>query len=100
MAAIAEYEIPSIELIHIVFDGKFLTAVCKPRYSEVKSVLDQAESSGKAYFSNERVLFTSEFEAENAASTLSSMSKIEELNQSTRKKYFSLLCNVSEADYP
>ena len=94
LSAFAEYEIPGIGAIQVIFDGDhFLTAARKPRYLEVKSVLDCAESSGKAFFATDRVNFTSKMSPEDAAKTLSSVQNLVQLTSSTRKN-ISACCQI------
>jgi hypothetical protein len=100
MVALAEYVIPCIGSIHVVFDGNFLTAARRPRYLEVKRVLDKAEMSGKAFFCIDRVPFTSNSSPEVATEQLLSSQRLELLTADTRKHYFALLSNIAEENYP
>lgn len=100
VAALAEIRVPGVPLLNVVFDGLFLTAQRKPRYSEVRALLDVAQDSGKAYFSEERAPFTSAFPASDAASALVSAGRsVVRLTRETRKSYFAMLGTVSESAY-
>lgn len=98
-SAVVEYEIPKIETVAVVFDGLFLTAARYPRYGEIRHLLDVAEQSNLAFFSEVRAPFTSSLSAEDAARTLQSLAPVKPLTPKTRADYFSLLSNISEAKY-
>lgn len=100
MAAIAKYKIPGIDEVYVVFDGLFLTAVRRPRYLEVKEVLDAAEQSEKVFFSKSAVSFTSDLQPEMAAEILLKSSPTTSFSKTTRQEYFSLLCSIPESQYP
>jgi len=85
--------------IEIVLDGLFLTAARRPRYLEVRTMLDEAEKSGKAYFALDRVPFTSSLSPEDAAKTMKSLGPVSPLTPDSRRRYFSLLSGVTEKDY-
>lgn len=99
VSAVVEYEIPKIEKVAVVFDGLFLTAARHPRYSEILHLLDVAEQSNLAFFSEMRAPFTSSLSAEDAVRTLQSLAPVKPLTPNTRADYFSLLSNLSEAKY-
>lgn len=100
VAAVAEYEIPGAQKVKVIYDGLFLTAKRRPRYDEVRDVLDNAESSGKVFFAQERAPFTSKMNTDEAAAALESVGGLLPLTPDTRAKYFSLLCSVPEVKYP
>lgn len=100
MAAIAKYKIPGIDEVYVVFDGLFLTAVRRPRYLEVKEVLDAAEQSEKIFFSKSAVSFTSDLQPEMAVETLLKSRPTTSFSKTTRQEYFSLLCSIPESKYP
>lgn len=84
--------------IDVVFDGAFLTAARYPRYAEVRTLLDEAEKSGKVYFSTERVPFTANKSDCEAAAIMRTKAKLTLLTNQTRASYFSLLSNVTEKE--
>lgn len=81
-----------------VFDGAFLSAARYQRYSEVKTLLDVAVASGKAYFATTRAPFTSKKSAVDAATALQSLSPYVKLTATSRSQYFDLLSNVTETE--
>lgn len=100
VAALAQFEVPGVTSLNVVFDGLFLTAQRPPRYSEVRAMLDAAVASGKVYFAGERAPFTSALPPEVAAHTLLEVGGAPVLlTDETRPAYFSLLANMSEAAY-
>lgn len=82
-----------------VFDGVFLTAARKPRYLEVRDVLDAAIASGKVYFGASRAPFTSAETPADATRILSAVSPVEKLTSSNRAEFFRLLSGVTEARF-
>ncbi|WP_431229171.1 hypothetical protein [Burkholderia contaminans] len=82
-----------------VFDGVFLTAARKPRYLEVRDVLDAAVASGKVYFAASRAPFTSAQTPADAMRTLSAVSPAERLTSANRAEFFRLLSGVTEARF-
>jgi len=100
VAALAQFQVPGVTSLNIVFDGLFLTAQRLPRYSEVRALLDAAVASGKVYFATERAPFTSVLPAEAAAHTLLEIAgEPVLLTEDTRPTYFALLANMTEAAY-
>ena len=101
IAALVEYTIPGISSVHVVFDGRFLTAVRTPRYLEVRQMLDTALAHGNVFFSKNRIPFTSSLSAKDAVSTLINTKNLEQLDSSTRPHYFSMLTSsgISEKFY-
>lgn len=85
--------------IDVVFDGAFLSATRYPRYAEVRTLLDEAEKSGKVYFSAERVPFTARKSEADAAAIMHMKGRLTLLTNQTRAKYFSLLSNITEEEY-
>jgi hypothetical protein len=81
-----------------VFDGTFLSAARYPRYSEVKTLLDVAVTSGKAYFSTTRAPFTSNKSAVDAATAFQSLAPYVKLTATSRSQYFDMLSNLTEAE--
>jgi hypothetical protein len=100
VVALAEFNIPGVAPIYVVFDGPFLTAARRPRYLEVRELLDTAIESGKAFFSQQRVPFTSTLSAEGAAQELLKVGPIVQLTSVNRAVYFQLLSPLTEASYP
>jgi len=100
MSALVEYKIPGAGMTKVIYDGEFLTAARRPRYLEIKNVLDNAESSEKIYFSLKRAPFTSDMAPKEAATALESLGSQEQLTTATRAQYFSMLSNITEEDYP
>jgi len=82
-----------------VYDGLFLTAARRPRYLEVREVLDAAELSDKVYFAGTRAPFTSSRSPAEAAETLHAIAAPLRLTSTTRASFFRLICNVTEAQY-
>jgi hypothetical protein len=99
VAALVEFNLPHGEQIQIVMDGLFLTAQRHPRYSEVKSVLDEAEHSSTVFFAKNRAPFTASLAPGDAASKLASVSDVQPFDSSTRAEYFRLLSSLSEGDF-
>ncbi|PIF89723.1 hypothetical protein CLU86_0600 [Acidovorax sp. 62] len=100
LAALAKYSIPGIDDVYIVFDGMFLTAARRPRYLEVRQILDTSEKSGKVSFATKPVPFTSALSPAEAVQTLLNAQPTVQLLGSTRAQYFALLCSIPEAQYP
>jgi len=96
LSALAEYEIPHIATIYIVFDGLFLTAALRPRYPDIKKLLDIAQESGKVFFAKERAPFTSALTPANAVEELLKIKNIAKLNKESRASFFSLLSAIPE----
>lgn len=87
--------------IFSVYDGLFLTAARRPRYLEIKDLLDVACDSGKAYFSPLRAPYTATLKPQDAARTLLNLKQsFKPLNPQTREEYFSMLSTIPEAQYP
>lgn len=82
-----------------VYDGVFLTAARKPRYLEVRDVLDAATGTNKVYFSERRAPFTSALPPYDAARKLGELAQASQLTAGTRPKFFRLLSGVTEAQY-
>lgn len=100
VAALAEIRVTGAKPVHVVFDGLFLTAQRKPRYDEVKVLLDTAVKSGKAFVATERAPFTSSLSPDDAAQALLNIAATAvPLTEVTRPSYFALLVNLSEAEY-
>jgi len=99
LAALAEIEISAVGILHVVFDGLILHAARKPRYLEIRELLDTAEKSGKTYFSLTRAPFTSRLIPEEAVEILLNTGTPRPLNKQSRITYFALLSTFSEADY-
>lgn len=100
VVALVKYSIPGIDDLYIVFDGMFLTAACRPRYLEVRQLLDVSERSGKVSFTTKPVSFTSSLSPSKAVETLLNEQPTIQLLPSTRSQYFALLCSIPEAQYP
>lgn len=100
VAALAEIRVPGITPLHVVFDGLFLTAQRKPRYDEVRALLDTAVVSNKAFFAAERAPFTSTYPPGDAAQVLlDAAGTAVQLTAATRARYFAMLGTVSESSY-
>lgn len=91
--AVAEFEIPALGIITIVFDGNFMTAVRSPRDGEVKHVLKEALKTDKVCFADKRVEFTGGREPNEAARVLLSCNLVK-LTEKTVTQYWSLLSNM------
>lgn len=96
VAALAEYSIPGITEVYVLFDGLFLTAVRSPRLGEVQELLDAAQVSGKTTFAPSPVAFTSSLEPDAAVKVLLAQENMVQLTPQSRKQYFAMLCGVSE----
>ncbi len=99
VAALAEVNLPCIAPVYIVFDGRFLTAVRRPRYLDVRELLDAAISSEKSFFSQERAPFTSSLSAEEAAREMLKLGPLVQLTTATRAAYFELLSSIPESSF-
>jgi len=82
-----------------VYDGVFLTAARRPRYLEVREVLDAAEQSAKVYFSGRRAPFTSSLSPMEAVEKLRAIAVPTRLTSTTRADFFRLLSNLTEAQH-
>lgn len=100
VAALAKYTIPGITDVYVLFDGMILSAARRPRYLEVRELLDVAEKSGKAFFFPGQAPFTAAKDAHTAVQTLLGLGNVLAFNEDTRAQYFSHLCSISEANYP
>lgn len=100
LVATAKYEIPSVGPIYILFDGLFLTAARRPRYLEVRDVLDVVTEVGRTTFCTVPVPFTSELPPHQAVETLLAAGHVEPLTDATRKAFFALLSMIPEESYP
>ena len=94
VSALAEYDIPGAGTVKIVYDGLFLTAQRPPRYNEVKSVVDVAIDSGKAYFAKSEAPFTEGMKPREAVSRLEEIHNTENLTSDTRANYFRMLSDL------
>lgn len=99
VSATARYVIPGISDVYVLFDGLFMTAARRPRFLEVKQLMDTAEASGKVSFFPAAVPFTSATEPNTAVATLLGLGPLTPFNQATRAEYFSLLCCIPEEQY-
>lgn len=98
MGAIVKIKLPGLRETFILFDGLFLTAQRKPRYNEVKEVLDIAVTSTKASFIQLPVPFTSQLAPEEAIKLLGDFPR-QKLTPDSRPDFFNLLSNISEEQY-
>ncbi|MBH8486000.1 type II toxin-antitoxin system HicB family antitoxin [Acinetobacter baumannii] len=98
MGAIAKVQLPGLNEIYIIFDGLFLTAQRKPRYNEVKDVLDTALETDKTSFIQLSVPFTSQLDPVEAVKILSEFPR-QKLTKETRPTFFNLLSNLTEEQY-
>lgn len=98
LGAVAKINLLGVGDIFILFDGLFLTAQRKPRYNEVKMILDEAEKSQKTSFIQLAVPFTSRLQADEAVKLLWKFPK-QVLNADSRSTFFRLLSSVSERQY-
>lgn len=99
VAALVEHKLEGVPTQNIVFDGNFLTAARNPRYSEVRDLLDAAVSSGKTFFSTQRAPFTSALSPDDAVKKLQAMISLQPLTSDNRKRYFSMLSALTEAEF-
>ncbi|AQS50706.1 hypothetical protein PAEH1_02545 [Paenalcaligenes hominis] len=84
---------------HIIFDGLFLTATRRPRYLEVKELLDQAVKKDNVFFSPDFVPFTSQLPPAEAFKILLDYSKRAiPLSSFSRSDFFSLLSTLTEKE--
>lgn len=100
VSAIARYVIPNISEVYVLFDGAFLTASRRPRFLEVRELMDVAEASGKALYCSQPVPFTSSLDRESAVTLLKELEPVKTFNAETRAGYFELLCGIPESKYP
>lgn len=100
VVVLAEYSIPGITKISVVFDGIFLTAARKPRFFEIQDLLDVCELSDKVFYSKTRAPFTSSLTAEDAVNILAEVTPVAPLTKLSRADYFSLLSGFTESTYP
>lgn len=100
VAALATYKIPGVSDVHVVFDGLFLTTARRPRFLEVRDVLDAAQACGKASYCATPVPFTSALSPEKAVELLTQQGPVQPFTEDTRKDYFKLLSHFSEETYP
>ncbi|MDM1021864.1 type II toxin-antitoxin system HicB family antitoxin [Acinetobacter sp. VNK23] len=98
MGAIVKLNLPALRDIYIIFDGLFLTAQRKPRYNEIKEVLDTAVLTNKTSFIRHAVPFTSQLDSVEAVKLLGEFPQ-NKLTQDSRSEFFNLLSNISEAEY-
>ncbi len=101
VAALAEIKVPNLPPLYLVFDGNFLNAARRPRFNEVRDLLDIAQVQPNAYFCPAPVQFTAGLEPEHAAEILlSAASKAQPLDKMSRATYFALLVpTMSEEQY-
>ncbi|ALJ88928.1 TPA: HicB family protein [Acinetobacter baumannii] len=98
LGAIVKLNLPALRDTYIIFDGLFLTAQRKPRYNEVKEVLDTAVLTNKTSFIRHAVPFTSQLDPAEAISLLGEFPR-NKLTEDSRPEFFNLLSNISEAQY-
>lgn len=98
LGAIVKLKLPALRETYVLFDGLFLTAQRKPRYNEVKSVLDEALITNKTSFIQLAVPFTSQLDPTEAVKLLSNFPR-QKLTTESRPSFFDLLSNLSEAEY-
>ncbi|GAA5003207.1 hypothetical protein GCM10023206_06690 [Acinetobacter puyangensis] len=96
LGAIVKLKMPALKETYILFDGLFLTAQRKPRYNEVKNVLDTAVATNKTCFIQLPVPFTSQLDPEEAVKLLGEFPR-HKLTQDSRPQFFNLLSSLSEA---
>ena len=97
LAARAEVVIPGIGTEHVVFDGQFLNCGRRPRYLEIRDLLDAAEKSDKTQWAMTPARFTSALTPEAATNILLATGPTTKLAADTRAGYFAMLSHVSEA---
>lgn len=97
LAARAEILIPAVGIEHIVFDGVFLTCAARPRYLEIRILLDACEKCGKTNWSMAPAPFTSRLNPEAAAHTLLATGPTTRLTTDTRAGFFAMLSRLPEA---
>jgi hypothetical protein len=99
LAARADVLIPAIGVEHVVFDGSFLTCECRPRYLEIRTLLDACEKSGKTDWSAAPAPFTSRLNPQAAAHTLLATGPTTRLTADTRAGFFAMLSRLPEAQF-
>lgn len=99
LSALALGKIGGAIPIAVIFDGNFLNAARKPRYLEVRDVLDVAIENPKVFYSNRQACFTSSMPPDDALNALQKIGQSIQLSAANRKTFFSLLCNVTEKEY-
>lgn len=95
MGAIVKLNLPALRDTYIIFDGLFLTAQRKPRYNEIKEVLDAAVLTNKTSFIRHAVPFTSQLDSLEAVKLLGELPQ-NKLTEDSRSEFFKLLSNISE----
>ncbi|MDR5791694.1 hypothetical protein P9281_34675 [Caballeronia sp. LP003] len=93
LAAVVE----SVEGNSDLYDGPFLTAVRRPRYLEIRDVLDAGTGKRRVFFAPKPVPFTSHALPESAVRTLLSHGPFAELTDESRSTFFGLLSSLSES---
>jgi CheY-like chemotaxis protein len=99
LAALAEYCIPSVGALSIVYDGHFLCLETYANYIQMARALDAAEVSGKAFFAEAITQDTGEMTVDEAVSILKSLSQGTPLTKESRAAFFARLSAVGEAAY-
>ena len=90
--SIPQEDIPEYE----IFDGMFLTAARRPRYLEVKKLLDEAiESRVPVEYGLRPIPFTSSMEPDEAVILMLDQ-PVRLLDERTRPEFFSLLSGLPE----
>lgn len=104
LSALVKLSLPAgLGCLHVVFDGLFLHVARRPRYLEVKALLDRCVASKKVFVHLSALDFTSGMEPTVAAGKMLAAIKSEPaeiLDQGSRIKFFELLSAVEEALIP
>lgn len=101
VAALAEIEVPNLPRLYLVFDGNFLNAARRPRFHEVRDLLDTAQVRPNTYFCPAPVQFTAELPPEEAAEILvNAAGQVIPFDANSRPDYFALLVpTMNEQQY-
>lgn len=98
LTALVRYRMPlGFDPMYIVFDSMALTAARKPRYNEVKQLLDKACQGSKTFVCLEPLDFTSSMPPEQAAAMMLGTNPTTLLDVGSRPKFFDLLSSLEES---
>lgn len=95
---LAQGEFPGIGAAQVVFDSLSLTPSSQSRYSEVRTLLNLAVASRKAFFSDTRAPRTAHLAPGDAVAELQKLAPGQKLEHSTRPRFFALLSPIPEPD--
>ena len=83
---------------HVLYDCLTLSVRDAARYAEVRELLDLAVASKKCFFSEARAFATCTLPAKHAIAELRALKAEQLLTHASRKTFFALLSDLSEAD--